>query len=720
MRKLLPLFIFLGAITLVAGNAYAISVYQTLQGGTGTSSPSGILYGDNNATTHLNTVTIGTGLLFSGGTLSSTGGGFGESWKFFNNKSYLGPTTTIGIIVNASSTIGDGTQQGGLTISGGSTTTGSVIVGTTPPFGCPAATCMYISGNDNTTAGVQGFVGNSNAGTSAYTGFNLENDKGNSNLTNFAGIFLNSSAYTDTTFGTGVNGPSQFIVQNTLANVSLVASTTTSPLGYINFLTGGSAASNERARITSLGTVGIATTAPIAQFEVDATSSATNIPLFALRTPTTGALATTTVFQVDALGSTTIGLFGSCSGGKALTTNASGVVSCGTITQTTAVTAVSVATANGFAGSSSGGTTPALTLTTTLTAGLVKANGTALVAAAYTDFPTMAANTVLANGTSGTVAPTAVATSTFFGLATPGFILAFLNGQNTFVATTTFTSPLVYSQGAVSCPTCQTAASAFAFTPTTYGAQAVNATSTGIWLTAAGGIPYSLISSSTLSTMLMVGTSSLNYPIAALTVGSSTAPQILLTDNNSGISEFFMRVFNKSWWFGTTTSTGLSTSTNPILTFVASTTAPTGSLGVGTSSPQAALDVNGVIKSGEQFFGAATSTNMTIDWSASSTIGTGPQNQTLIQIGALAQTVQFTNFYSGETKRIMICNPLSTAGALTFTYNYNGNTVAPYWSGGVAPTQTTTGRHCDMWSFIASVATSSAGLVSIFGAQTPF
>lgn len=50
------------------------------------------------------------------------------------------------------------------------------------------------------------------------------------------------------------------------------------------------------------------------------------------------------------------------------------------------VTAVSVATANGFAGSSSGGATPALTLSTTIT-GVLKGNGTAISAAvANTDY----------------------------------------------------------------------------------------------------------------------------------------------------------------------------------------------------------------------------------------------------------------------------------------------------------------------------------------------
>jgi len=54
------------------------STIDTAHGGTGTTSPSGILYGDNGSTSHLNTVTIGANLTFSGGTLSATGGGSGS------------------------------------------------------------------------------------------------------------------------------------------------------------------------------------------------------------------------------------------------------------------------------------------------------------------------------------------------------------------------------------------------------------------------------------------------------------------------------------------------------------------------------------------------------------------------------------------------------------------------------------------------------------------
>lgn len=71
-----------------------------------------------------------------------------------------------------------------------------------------------------------------------------------------------------------------------------------------------------------------------------------------------------------------------CNGTNALTTSASGNVTCTAQAQGT-VTAVSVATANGFAGNSSGGATPALTLSTTVT-GLTLGNGTSLAAYAGT------------------------------------------------------------------------------------------------------------------------------------------------------------------------------------------------------------------------------------------------------------------------------------------------------------------------------------------------
>lgn len=78
MKKYLLLF---SALFIFASSVLAVSPYIPIQGGTGTTTPSGILYGDNGATTHLNTVTIGTNLTFSGGTLSATGGSAVSDWQ---------------------------------------------------------------------------------------------------------------------------------------------------------------------------------------------------------------------------------------------------------------------------------------------------------------------------------------------------------------------------------------------------------------------------------------------------------------------------------------------------------------------------------------------------------------------------------------------------------------------------------------------------------------
>ena len=85
---------------------------------------------------------------------------------------------------------------------------------------------------------------------------------------------------------------------------------------------------------------------------------------------------------------------------QALVTDGAGVLSFAS-TGTGTVTAVSVASTNGFAGTSSGGATPALTLSTSIT-GVLKGNGTAISAAtAGTDY--VAPSGALGTPSSGTL-----------------------------------------------------------------------------------------------------------------------------------------------------------------------------------------------------------------------------------------------------------------------------------------------------------------------------
>lgn len=71
LKKIQIVLVILAAFLCSLFVVQAATVFQTIQGGTGTSSPSGILYGSGSASP-LKTVSIGSNLTFSGGTLSAT------------------------------------------------------------------------------------------------------------------------------------------------------------------------------------------------------------------------------------------------------------------------------------------------------------------------------------------------------------------------------------------------------------------------------------------------------------------------------------------------------------------------------------------------------------------------------------------------------------------------------------------------------------------------
>lgn len=87
----------------------------------------GLTYAGGNVTANCLAIT-GSADLCDGDDATGGGGGasFGKSWEIASGA--LSPTTTLGIAVYASSTIGASTQQGGLTVLGGATTTGTLAV----------------------------------------------------------------------------------------------------------------------------------------------------------------------------------------------------------------------------------------------------------------------------------------------------------------------------------------------------------------------------------------------------------------------------------------------------------------------------------------------------------------------------------------------------------------------------------------------------------------
>ncbi len=118
------------------------------------------------------------------------------------------------------------------------------------------------------------------------------------------------------------------------------------------------------------------------------------------------------------------------------------------------VTAVSVASANGFAGSSSGGATPALTLTTTVTAPALAGNGTAIAAATTTGSGStivLATGATLITPTLGVAAATSINKVTITAPAT-GSTLTIADGKtltqsNTLTYTGTDGSSVAFGTG---------------------------------------------------------------------------------------------------------------------------------------------------------------------------------------------------------------------------------------------------------------------------------
>lgn len=123
---------------------------------------------------------------------------------------------------------------------------------------------VELDGSDNTLAGIQYSVANVNSGHSAFGGYQINNDLANTNgssATHFAYFGLNSSTYNDTTYGTGFAFANQAFIQNTDGPITLGAGLGSGG-SYINFIVGGSNTSNEIARFTANGLLGIGTMSP--------------------------------------------------------------------------------------------------------------------------------------------------------------------------------------------------------------------------------------------------------------------------------------------------------------------------------------------------------------------------------------------------------------------------------------------------------------------------
>lgn len=314
------------------------------------------------------------------------------------------------------------------------------------------------------------------------------------------------------------------------------------------------------------------------------------------------------------------------------------------------VTAVSVASANGFAGSSSGGATPALTLSTTVT-GLLYGNGTSIAATTTTGSgsvvldhsPTLitpilgvASSTQISASTGATFAALNVpGTSLFTGLITAG-----LASTTQISASTGATLAALNVPGTSNFTGLLTAANASttnisASTGATVAALNVTGTSLHTGLATFGLASTTQISASTGATF-----AALNIPGASLFTGLLTASNASTTNISASTGATFANLYAPNVFFTHATSTNLNLSG-----WFRDSVNATGTSGqvlqsTGTSTLWQTLSSSGITNA----YGSSTFAVISalLDFSTHNLTATGTLNVTGLSTLGLASTTQFS------------------------------------------------------------------------------
>lgn len=644
--------------------------------------------------------------------------------------------------------VGSSTPSSRLSVLGTTTLGGYVRVGTTSPLGFNP-TNLLEAWADN-PAGADMGIGNRNAGTGAYAELFLNNDLTDPvNIIHYAVLGLNSSNYSDTTYGTFSNQPNSMYLTNTDGNIAINSATDTIAKSYIIFGTGGINSGNERMRIDGSGLVGIGSTTPYALLSLSGYSGGT-IPLLMVSTST--ASATTTTLMIDkngnltAFSSTTLTNF---TARKATTTNATtttlAIVGISGSTQCLHVDTNGIVTGTGSDCGSGGGGGGANPFTATTNYGattqatsavLWLQNGIQASSTSYVSNMVHTGSTTLQDFT-GRMATVTNATATNivadrFKLSNPtaGAILLQSSFDSTFTSYSgaSCSTGFVAAIGAAGSVGCSLATFQYGGNGTTTFYSGAIPFSNGSILTEtaiAGTLYWDNINfrlslgSTTPGSMLSITGASLGTQ-NIITVSTSTASAtttVFSLDKNGNL----LTLGGAAHGIGTSTPWGLlSINANggsvPYFAVGSSsatlfTITKTGNTGIGTTSPWAAftLDRMGALASSTiaiNEYRPATSTAATIDCRTSI--------QHHWRIGASATTLTLAGMIPGQTCRVIVENPNSTAGALTW--------AAPsgwylQWIGGTTPTQTTTANHSDVWSFVATQGSSTPVIIGIQSAN---
>lgn len=229
--KILTL-IFIGSI-LSATAAFALIALPVNQGGTGITTLTGIPYGTGTA--GFSQVTIGSGLTFSGGTLTSTGGA-GTPGTPVNSVQFNSASAFAG----DSNFLWDNTNK-------------QLQLGGTSGFSATTNTPLSLAGTINTY--LQSYIQNKSNGTSATSDYIAGADNDGVALTgHYSDMGINSSGWTkagNPIFNAEDPNDGYFITSGGNQNIGTDGS-------LIRFLQGGFATANEVGRLSSSGlTVGL-------------------------------------------------------------------------------------------------------------------------------------------------------------------------------------------------------------------------------------------------------------------------------------------------------------------------------------------------------------------------------------------------------------------------------------------------------------------------------
>lgn len=177
--------------------------------------------------------------------------------------------------------------------------------------------------------------------------------------------------------------------------------------------------------------------------------------------------------------------------------------------------------------------------------------------------------------------------------------------------------------------------------------------------------------------------------------GAFTCPTCLSGTVGVGNGGTGATTFGQGWINSSGGTSALSASTSPTVNYLTATSTATSTFSGEVKVYKRILNVDYV---------DATSSSMTLSL-ASSTSHT-------IRMGAGTMTITLADATEGSVLRAEVCNPGTSAGALTWASN-----IYLRWSGGTAPTQTTTANACDLWTFSVTSGTSTP---FIHGAQIPW